>query len=128
MKTINLTISGMTCDHCAITIEAALTKVQGVNKSLVSYINKSAQITAKPEANLNVETLINTVQEAGYSAELKNTESSKLDNEKLQDKPSTASLTKAESEQSPLKIIITVVAQRPLLPHLKLKIWALKSL
>ena len=55
MKTINLSISGMTCDHCANTIEAALTQVEGVDKSLVSYVDKSAQITTKPEASLNIE-------------------------------------------------------------------------
>ena len=55
MKTIILNISGMTCDHCASTIEAALAKVQGVEKSLVSYVDKSAQITTKPEASLNIE-------------------------------------------------------------------------
>ena len=106
MKTINLNISGMTCDHSESTIEAALAKVQGGNKSLLSYVDKSAQITTKPEANLNVETLINAVKEAGYSAELNSGELSKLNNDELQDTHSTASLAKAESDKTPLKIVI----------------------
>lgn len=68
MKTISLNISGMTCDHCAKTIEAALTKVSGVDKASVSYVNESAQVIAKSDADLSVEALINTVKAAGYDA------------------------------------------------------------
>ena len=108
MKTINLNISGMTCDHCATTIEAALAKVAGVDKASVSYVDKSAQVTAKPEANLNVETLIKTVQAAGYNAELNSGEldyailhNPELDKERL-----PASLTTSKSHNKPLKIVI----------------------
>jgi len=75
MKLINLNISGMTCNHCASTLEAALTNVSGVDKVSVSYAKKFAQITVKPEADLNIETLIKTVQATGYSAELDDTQS-----------------------------------------------------
>lgn len=75
MNIINLNISGMTCDHCASTLEAALTKVSGVDKVSVSYAKKLTQITVKPEADLNIETLIKTVQATGYSAELDDTQS-----------------------------------------------------
>ena len=103
MKTINLNIGGMTCDHCASTIEAALAKIQGVDKSLVSYLDKSAQITTKPEVNLAVETLINAVQEAGYSAELNNPELDSIDSD---DKQLPASTTTAKWHNQPLKIVI----------------------
>lgn len=106
MKTINLNIRGMTCNHCASTIEAALAKVAGVVKASVSYVDKSAQLTTNPEINLNGETLINAVQEAGYSAELNSGELSQLTNNELQDAHSIASPTKAESDKTPLKIVI----------------------
>lgn len=69
MNTIDLNISGMTCDHCASTIEAVLLKVAGVDKVTVSYAEKLAQITVKPETDLKVETLIKTVEATGYRAE-----------------------------------------------------------
>lgn len=78
MNTINLNIGGMTCDHCASTLEAALTKVAGVDKVSVSYAEKLAQITVKPETDLNIETLIKTVQATGYSAQLDDTQSPAL--------------------------------------------------
>ena len=78
MNTINLNISGMTCDHCASTIESALTKVAGVDNASVSYANKLAQVKVKPETGLNVETLIKTVQTSGYSAVLDDASSAAL--------------------------------------------------
>ena len=98
MTTINLDISGMTCDHCASTIESALAKVAGVDKASVSYVDKSAQVTLKPEVNLNVETLIKKVQAVGYNAELN---SGELDKKQL-----PAALTTSKSHNKPLKIII----------------------
>lgn len=93
MNTINLNIGGMTCDHCASTLEAALTKVAGVDKVSVSYAEKLAQVTVKPEMDLNIETLIKTVQATGYSAELNDAQSPAL--------PATV-----KSHHKPLNIVI----------------------
>ena len=93
MNTINLNIGGMTCDHCASTLEAALTKVAGVDKVSVSYAEKLAQVTVKPEMDLNIEILIKTVQATGYSAELNNAQSPAL--------PATV-----KSHHKPLNIVI----------------------
>ena len=93
MNTIDLNISGMTCDHCASTIEAALLKVAGVDKVTVSYAEKLAQITVKPETDLKVETLIKTVEATGYSAE-------------LDEMPSAALPVTLESHSKPLNIVI----------------------
>ena len=98
MKIFNLDISGMTCDHCASTIEVALAKVQGVDKASVSYVDNSAQVTAKPKADLEVETLISTVRATGYVATLNN---HKLNNTQLP----TFHLTE-KSHNHPLKIVI----------------------
>lgn len=91
MNTINLNISGMTCDHCASTLESTLTKVSGVDSVKVSYTKKLAQVTVQPD--LNVETLIKTVQAAGYSAELDDVQSPAL--------PATV-----KSHNKPLNIVI----------------------
>ena len=108
MTTINLDISGMTCDHCASTIESALAKVAGVDKASVSYLDKSAQLTLKPEVNLNVETLIKKVQAVGYNAELNSGELDYeiLHNPELDKKQLPAALTTSKSHNKPLKIII----------------------
>lgn len=98
MKTINLNISGMTCDHCAGTIETALKEVQGVDKVSVSYADKLARVTVKPEADLNVETLIKYVQTAGYDAALNSAE--------LDDTQSPASVPTVKSHNKPLNIVI----------------------
>lgn len=103
MKTINLNISGMTCDHCASTIEAALTKISGVDKASVSYADKLAKVSVKPEADLNVETLIKSVQAAGYDAALNSPESNsaELDNTQSPAPPATA-----KTHNKPLNIVI----------------------
>lgn len=98
MNTINLNISGMTFDHCAGTIETALKEVEGVDKVSVSYVDNLAQVTVKPEADLNVETLISTVQAAGYSAELNSAE--------LDDAQSPALPVIVKSHNKPLNIVI----------------------
>lgn len=98
MKIINLDISGMTCDHCPSTIEVALAKVQGVDKASVSYVDNSAQVTAKPEADLEVETLISNVLATGYVAT--------LNNHKLNNTESPPFHTTEKSHNRPVKIVI----------------------
>ncbi len=98
MNTINLNISGMTCDHCASTIESAISKVAGVDSVKVSYAKKLAQVTVKPETDLNVETLLKSVQAAGYNAE--------LNSAALHDTQSLALPATVKSDNKPLNIII----------------------
>ncbi len=98
MNAINLNISGMTCDHCASTLEAALSKVAGVHNASVSYAKKLAQVTVKPETDINVKTLIKTVQTAGYNAE--------LNSAALDDTPSAALPATVKSRHKPLNIVI----------------------
>ena len=43
-KTIQLEIAGMTCDHCAESIEKALKKKSGVVDANVLYTNRQAEI------------------------------------------------------------------------------------
>lgn len=43
IKTLNLEISGMTCDHCAKTIEKKVTDVDGLVSKAVSYLKKNGE-------------------------------------------------------------------------------------
>ncbi len=65
MGTERLRIGGMTCDHCARTLEQALNGLPGV-KASVSYEEKLAYV----ETTGKVDRVLNTVQAAGYSATL----------------------------------------------------------
>ena len=69
MSTLLLKITGMTCDHCAQTIESALKRVTGVRSASVIYPAGVAQVTA--EAGVAVAALVAAVKSKGYGAELR---------------------------------------------------------
>lgn len=68
MEKVNLSISGMTCSHCATAIEHALLQVPGVNAASVSYHDKKAQVELG--SGVEADALIQKVQAAGYNARL----------------------------------------------------------
>lgn len=68
MKHITLRITGMTCEHCANTVEEALSGVLDVVSAKVSYHDKVASVTAQSE--FNTDTLVRTVKASGYNAEI----------------------------------------------------------
>ena len=70
MNVQTLRISGMTCDHCAKSIEEALAAVAGVVEAQVSYDEGTARI--KTEAGVDSAKLVDTVQGKGFSAEVLN--------------------------------------------------------
>ena len=61
-----LKITGMTCGHCEMAVNKALTAVPGVKK--VVEVNHQKQV-AVIEGEAPVEKLIAAVKEAGYAAE-----------------------------------------------------------
>lgn len=67
MKT-TLTIKGMTCDHCAATVEKALLNVNGVEKAKVKLKKELAKVTYNAE-ELTASDLKKAVEEAGYQVE-----------------------------------------------------------
>jgi mercuric reductase len=67
MITHEFHVTGMTCDHCARSIEKALSAVTGVTRAEVSYAKSKAQI--ETTADVSVATLIHAIEDAGYSAE-----------------------------------------------------------
>lgn len=64
--TTTLRITGMTCDHCARSVERALNALDGVRAD-VSYADGIARVQA--DAGISVERLRGAVESAGYMAE-----------------------------------------------------------
>ena len=70
MKTVTLSVPGMTCAACPITVKKALTRVDGVQKVAVSYEKLEAVVTFD-DARTNVEALTKATENAGYPATAK---------------------------------------------------------
>ena len=64
-QTIELSITGMTCDHCVNSVTGALKDVEGVQDAVVSLDEKRATVTAE---SVDVAALIAAVEEEGYEA------------------------------------------------------------
>ncbi|MFA7351593.1 MAG: mercury resistance system periplasmic binding protein MerP [Methylotenera sp.] len=64
-KTVTLTVSGMTCAACPITVKKALGRVDGVVKAEVSFGRREAVVTFD-DAETNVAALARATAEAGY--------------------------------------------------------------
>ncbi len=68
-KTVTLSVSGMTCAACPITIKKALTEVDGVTKAEVSFDKKEAVVTFD-DTKTSVPALIGATTNAGYPSHL----------------------------------------------------------
>ena len=64
-RTVTLSVPGMTCAACPITIKKALLKVAGVQKVEVSY-EKLEAIVTYDDAKTNVVALTHATKRAGY--------------------------------------------------------------
>ncbi|EMU9087172.1 mercury transporter [Pseudomonas fluorescens] len=69
-QTVTLSVPGMTCAACPITVKKALTKVEGVTKAEVSYENREAIVTFD-DAKTNVQALTKATEDAGYPSSVK---------------------------------------------------------
>jgi len=69
-QTVTLSVSGMTCAACPITVKKALSRVEGVGAIEVSYEKKEAVVTYD-DTKTNVEALTKATEGAGYPSELK---------------------------------------------------------
>lgn len=67
MSTTTLRITGMTCDHCADSVEQALNALPGV-RAQVSYADRLARV--ETDAGIKVNRLIEAVATNGYGASL----------------------------------------------------------
>lgn len=69
-KTVTLSVPGMTCAACPITVKKALIKVDGVQKAEVSYEKREAVVTFD-DAKTSAEALTKATENAGYRATVK---------------------------------------------------------
>jgi copper chaperone len=65
-KTIELSITGMTCDHCVKAVTNAAEDVAGVKAAKVSLEAKSAVIEG--DDDFDVKLIIEAIAEEGYAA------------------------------------------------------------
>jgi mercuric reductase len=68
MNVYTIRVTGMTCDHCARTVEKALSKVPGVAEARVSYAKGTARVETR--GGIAEPALIQAVTDKGYRAEL----------------------------------------------------------
>lgn len=70
VKTVTLSVPGMYCEVCPITVRKALEKVPGVSKVNVSFEKKEA-IVSFDDAKTDIKVLEEATFDAGYESKLK---------------------------------------------------------
>jgi copper chaperone CopZ len=65
-QTLELTIEGMTCEHCVSAVKNALMGVPGVTSAEVDLKAGQATVVLDPE-QASVESLVAAVEEEGYT-------------------------------------------------------------
>lgn len=70
MQTVTLSVPGMTCVACPITVKAALSRVDGVNRAEVKYDKREAVVTFD-NAKTSAQKLTQATTNAGYPSSLK---------------------------------------------------------
>ncbi|WP_137803331.1 mercury resistance system periplasmic binding protein MerP [Caulobacter sp. 3R27C2-B] len=69
-KTVTLSVPGMTCAACPITVKTALSKVAGVEKAQVSFEKREAVVTFD-DTKTTVGALTKATEGAGYPSTVK---------------------------------------------------------
>jgi len=69
-KTVTLTVPGMTCAACPLTVRQAISKVDGVNKVDVKFDQREAVVTFD-DAKASVQNLTQATENAGYPSSVK---------------------------------------------------------
>ncbi|OQW36181.1 MAG: mercuric transport protein periplasmic component [Nitrospira sp. SG-bin1] len=69
-QTVTLSVTGMTCEACPITIKKALNKVEGVENIEVNLEKKEALVTFD-DSKTSVKTLMEATMNAGYPSTMK---------------------------------------------------------
>jgi periplasmic mercuric ion binding protein len=67
-KTVTLSVSGMTCEACPVTVKKALQKVSGVSKIEVQYEKKQVVVTYD-DTKTNIDGLVKATTNAGYPSQ-----------------------------------------------------------
>lgn len=69
-KTVTLSVPGMNCDLCPLTIKKAISRVPGVASVEASYEKKQAVVTFD-DSKTSVEALMKATANAGYPSTVK---------------------------------------------------------
>ena len=69
VRTVTLSVPGMSCPTCPITVKKALTKVPGV-VAVKSNLEKRQSIVTFDDSQASVDELITATEDAGYPATL----------------------------------------------------------
>lgn len=69
-QTVTLSVPGMTCAACPITVKKALTKIDGVQTVKVSY-EKLAAVVTFDDTRTTAEALTKATENAGYPSTVK---------------------------------------------------------
>ncbi len=68
-QTATLSVEGMTCAACPITVKKALNKVPGVSRTEIDY-EKRLAIVSYDDAKTSAEALVRATRDAGYPSTL----------------------------------------------------------
>lgn len=68
-KTVTLSVPGMTCAACPITVKTALTKTPGVSQANVNYEKRQA-IVVFDDAKTNTAALTRATADAGFPSQV----------------------------------------------------------
>lgn len=69
-QTVMLSVPGMTCAACPITVKKVLSKVEGVNQVSVTFENREVVVTYD-DAKTSVQKLTKATEDVGYPSSLK---------------------------------------------------------
>lgn len=68
-QTVTLSVPGMTCAACPITVRRALTRVEGVNEVEVNFARREAVVTYD-DAKTDIRALTRATENAGYASSM----------------------------------------------------------
>lgn len=69
-QTVTLSVPGMTCAACPITVKKALFRVEGVSKAEVSFAKREAVVTLD-DAKTSMHKLTKATENVGYPSSVK---------------------------------------------------------
>ena len=69
-QTVTLSVQGMTCSTCPLTVKQALKKVPGVSKTDVSFEKKEA-VVSFDDAKTSLQALTKSTADAGFPSTVK---------------------------------------------------------
>lgn len=70
IKTVTLSVPGMTCSACPITVKKTLAKIEGVTKTDVNFRKREVVVTFD-DTKANIQMLTKATSDAGYPSTLR---------------------------------------------------------